>query len=501
MTTEAAAVLAFPLVPLLAAAAALSAQVLARRDWTKWAVRWAAVAQLGLAVAMAAAVAGGAPPLRFAVSAMPLSIELAFGADRLGLCAAYAAPLALCIGRVDQLAKPALRLLLLFYMGGCAGAVVAGDVFNFFVFYEVMTMAAYVLVAARERYYAATKYMLFGAAGSICLLAGIVLVHGSGAGLSLPYGDAWTAAPSVHRRWTLHLMAAAFLIKSAFFPCFTWLVSCHVATVPVVSAFLASFTAAVGVWGLEMLVVAPAIRTGEPGPLGWLTAVSAMTMIAPAVVVLLEKNFKRCVAGSTVVTIGLGGLLLARGRAGAAMTLVAAHGVVKALLFHLTADAGADGLILRARRSTLAALAACAWMASGVAPAATFFLKAPLREAGDAWAALSTTAALAVAAGFWKFRWRVDPEAPGTALPWACALALPAVVALPARTAAAGALPAALVEAIALSVTALAAARLRQWLEPRDPVGRVHRALNLNVELLLAVLLWLGGMIWIVGLR
>ena len=66
-------------------------------------------------------------------------------------------------------------------LAGMNGVIVAGDLFNLFVFLEIATVASYALVAfgtERHALEAAFKYAVMGTVGSLCILLGIVLLYG-----------------------------------------------------------------------------------------------------------------------------------------------------------------------------------------------------------------------------------------------------------------------------------------------------------------------------------
>lgn len=498
--TDAALILAFPFIPLFAAGAALAARVLFRRDLSGVAIVLNHALQTAVGIALIVRFYGTAGEVRFPVSGLPFAIEFAFAHERTHFLAAYLVPLLFSLGRLRQLPAGPLRLLFLLYLGGCGGLLVTGDIFNFFVFYELMIMAAYVLVAARGKFYASVKYMLFGSASSLFLLAGIILFYATGADLGFPFAEEFYAATPAHQAWILVFFATAFLIKSAFFPAYTWIATCHAATVPLVSAFLGSFTVFTGILGLQQRVLRSAASLGLAAVFEWLTALSLLTMLIPAVALFFERDFKRCVAGSTVVTLGFVGLLLSRGWGEAALLYVAIHALYKSLLFHLSDDLRIEGLNVRGRRPALAALAVGVWMGSGLFPAMIWFLKYPVIEESPWMRAIALASSLLVVGGFLKFRYGHDSAPPRTALPWAGLAALLLATAVFPRYH-----PAAPWKAI-LDLSALAAMvwlaeRLRRRAGGWISAGGFRLFPNLNAELLTPLLLFASGLAFVLARR
>ncbi len=498
--TEAALILLFPFVPLFAAVAALALHSLVRRDISIAALRGSAAAQTAVGLALIVRFLGVAGEVRRPISLWNYAIEFAFDSSRTPFLMAYLCPLLFSLSRLRQLTSPSLRLAMLFYLGGCSGLLVTGDVFNFFVFYELMIMAAYVLVAARGRFYASVKYMLLGAISSCFLLAGIIAFYATGADLGIPFAPEFYARPVAHQAWVYTLFATAFFIKSAFFPVHSWVATCHAASVPMISAFLGSYTVFTGIYGLYQRVLRPAAVTGFVPIFDWLETLALLTMLVPSAAVFLEKDFKRCIAGSTVVTMGFVGLLLARGYPKAATFYVALHAVYKSLLFHLTDDLVIAGGIVQGRGRTLAALAVAAWMASGFFPAVIWFLKYDLIEAHAGLRAAALISSAFVAGGFLKFRYARHDAAPRTALPVAGLMALFMVAAsFPwYRPVAAWKV---MLELSTLATIVWLAERWRRqeggWRWTWE--GRLFP--NLNVELLMPLLLFVSGLAFVVARR
>ena len=496
--TDAALLLAFPFVPLFAAGAALAARTVARRDWSAPAVAASHALQTAIGLALIARFYRSSGEVRFPVSAWPYAIEFAFEHSRAHFLAAYLVPLLFSLARLRQLPSFHLRLLFLLYLGGCSGLLVTGDIFNFFVFYELMIMAAYVLVAARRKFYASVKYMLFGAASSSFLLGGIVLFYATGADLGFPFAAEFYAAPAAHQAWILVLFGTAFLVKSAFFPAYSWVATCHAATAPVVSAFLGSFTVFTGIFGLHQRVLRPAASLGLASVFDWLEVLSLLTMALPSAAIFFERDFKRCIAGSTVVTIGFVGLMLSRGWVEPALLYVAFHALYKSLLFHLTDDLRIEGTTVAGRPAALAALGVGVWMASGFYPALIWFLKYNVMDASPALRAVSLASSALVAGGFLKFRYVRSAGAPGSGLPAGGLFVLLLAFALfPFYRPAAGWKIA--LDLGALAATVAAAARLRRRADGWPGLGGFRLFANLNAELLAPLLLFVSGLAFVLA--
>src|SRR5262249_57771337 len=142
-----------------------------------------------------------------------LGQDLVFGrADRLALVFSYVFALVALIGMVYSLHvnDDAQHVAALTYAGAALGAVFAGDFLSLFLFWELMALAAALLVLLRRRPAAVAagfRYVLVHIFGGLCLLAGIVL-HWSHTG-SLAFRDLSLYAGSA----AFSLILIAFLLN------------------------------------------------------------------------------------------------------------------------------------------------------------------------------------------------------------------------------------------------------------------------------------------------
>ncbi len=488
---------AFPLIPLFAAIIALGAG-LVRRDVTNGALRLAIALQIATGIGLSIAGARGAA-LRLPLAETPLAIVFAFGPDRIPLMLAYLIPLAAAAGRLETLRTPSLRLLLLLYMGGGSGLIVTADLFNFFVFYELMVMAAYMLVGANGRFYASLKYMLFGALGATALLGGIVLLYATGAGFTNRLDPQFLAADPLHQRWTLLLLATAFLLKSALVPAWTWVATCHAATVTPVSALLAGFTLMIGLFGLQTHVLVPAAALGIGELPAWIATLGMATVLIPALFALAEPHPKRCVAVTTVVAGGFVAWLMARGHTDAAMSFIAVHAVGKTLMFHALDEMDIQGRCLRARRRSWAVFVIGTIIAIGLTPTPIGHWKRLLAD-DAAWAGWFVTCATALAlATLFKFRCGWGGRPPPSWLVGAGSTALVATLIVGVALLSPGQWAQKMIsDTLAIAVAWILGARLHRTDAAWRPEWRRRPFPHLNAELLGAVLLLASGVAWLI---
>ena len=358
----------------------------------------------------------GADPHEIAVSLWEYAIV--FRVDRLKLIhlGILMVPLVLALPKYHSIDSPYLRIIFLFFLAGCSGVIVTGDMFNLFVFYELMIMAAYVLVAAKHHFAEAIKYMMFGSISSITFLGGIIVLYAGGAPFTI-HTESYAAIPEANAWWAMVLFTVAFGVKSAFFP--IALAPCHAAAGSIFSAFLASFTIFTGMIGLHYFVLQPAALLEMPAFFSLIRTLSVLTIVMPSLILFWEPAYNRAVAQSTIIAIGITGLLLSYGAQEYAFLYVGVHAVYKSLLFLL-------GDTLKQTARTLQAdswlailmLGIGVFLAAGITPGLTAHFKASLDPMPFWIQAALLLSGFCVIGGFCKFRYSCNTKANQHAQTW-----------------------------------------------------------------------------------
>ncbi|MDZ7799465.1 MAG: proton-conducting transporter membrane subunit [Trueperaceae bacterium] len=234
---------------------------------------------------------------------------------------------------------PRFFLLLFAFMGAMLGVVLADDLITLFVFWELTSFTSYFLIGyghedAGSRANA-LQAMLVTAAGGLAMLAGFLMM-GAAAGtfrISEILADPALLHASGWYLPMLALVAAGAFTKSAQFPFHFWLPNAMAAPTPV-SAYLHSATMVkAGVYLLAR--TAPAL--GGTAAWTWLLVLAgAATVVAAAVLALLQRDAKRLLAYSTLIALGTLVLLIGidtRYAATAMVVYMLAHALYKAPLF------------------------------------------------------------------------------------------------------------------------------------------------------------------------
>ena len=244
---------------------------------------------------------------------------------------------------------PLLQVLLM----GVAGAFLTGDLFNLYVWFEVMLVASFVLMAlnrTREQMEAAFKYVTLNLIASSIFLTALGLLYGAAGTLNMAdLARVWPAisTPGVDIVLAV-LFVIAFSIKAGLFPLFFWLpASYHTPPAPIGAAFAGLLTK-VGVYALIRMFTL--LFHSAPAPLfALLLGMSAATMVIGLIAALKETDFRRVLSFNLVGHIGyttasLG--LLTPAALAAAIFYVLHHIIVITNLYLVS------GVLLRLRRTT-----------------------------------------------------------------------------------------------------------------------------------------------------
>ncbi|GAA3335500.1 NADH-quinone oxidoreductase subunit M [Amorphoplanes nipponensis] len=233
-----------------------------------------------------------------------------------------------------------LAALLLVLEVGILGTFLALDLVLFFLFFEVVLLPMYAVIAGwggPERRRAARKFVLYTLFGSVLLLLGVftvVVAAGTGDLVTLAGG----AGLSRTVQYTAFaLFAVAFAVKAPLWPLHTWLPDAHTEAPTVGSVILAGVLLKMGTYGL--------IRVGVGvAPLGAARAAPALGILAVAAILvgslvcLRQTELKRLIAYSSVGHMGfvlLGIATLTVTGLQAALIGNVAHGIITGLLFFL----------------------------------------------------------------------------------------------------------------------------------------------------------------------
>jgi len=239
--------------------------------------------------------------------------------------------------RKEQLGYHALYQVLL---AGVCGAFLTGDLFNLYVWFEVMLIASFGLLIMggnRMQLDGGIKYVTLNLISTIMFLSGVGLLYGMTGTLNM--ADLHGAVQNVQNPGLLVVVAVMFMIafgvKAAVFPLFFWLPASHHTPAISVSAIFAGLLTKVGVYSL-IRVFTLIFTTDIAYTHTILLWVAGFTMVTGVLGAAAMNDFRRILSFHIVSQIGymILGLALFTPLAlvGAVFYLVH-HIVVKANLF------------------------------------------------------------------------------------------------------------------------------------------------------------------------
>jgi NADH-quinone oxidoreductase subunit M len=242
----------------------------------------------------------------------------------------------------------AFLALLLLLETGMNGTFVALDLVLFFVFWELVLLPMYFLIAvwgSARRDYASIKFILYTLIGSVIMLLGFLALwlrsspDAAGRTFDILALQELGAARFGGTFGTVVFGAVAlgFAIKVPMWPFHTWLPDAHTEAPTVGSVLLAGILLKMGTYGfvrIALPVLPDAARTWAPviGVLG------AVAIIYGSLCCLAQRDVKRLIAFSSVGHMGfvmLGIATLTPAGINAAVFGMVAHGVITGMLFFL----------------------------------------------------------------------------------------------------------------------------------------------------------------------
>jgi multicomponent Na+:H+ antiporter subunit D len=398
-------------VPLLLAAALVGLSPLIGRRQADTLALAGAVAVTALCAALLVDTAGG-PVVYWFGGWTPrdgIALGVAFTVDPVGaglatLAGVLATAALVYSWRIFEAVGTLYHALMLVFLAAIVGFCLSGDLFNMFVFYELLSVAAYALAGWRTEdpgsLRGALNFAMTNSVGGFLVLAGIALLYGRTGALNLAQLGQSLAGRPADRLVVVAflLLMVGFFVKAAVVPFHFWLADAYALAPIPVGVLFAGVVSELGLYAFARVY-----WTVFSGPLpggGSLRAVLLLGAVATALVggvmCVLQRHLARMLAYATVSHVGLtlAGIALLRpdGLGGAVLYLVA-DGLVKGALFvsiglvqhHLHE---VDELALRGRGRhlpwTAALMVAGALGLAGVPPFGTFRGKALMEEAATA---------------------------------------------------------------------------------------------------------------------
>ncbi|RDD63876.1 Na+/H+ antiporter subunit D [Ferruginivarius sediminum] len=325
---------------------------------------------------------------------------------------------------------------------GVGGAFMTGDIFNLYVWFEVMVIASFGLMALgceRAQIDGGVKYVILNLIATTVLLVAIGLLYGVTGTLNM--ADLAQVVPQHAEQGRLIVIAALFLLafgmKAAVFPLYFWLPASYHTPPAAVSAIFAALLTKVGVYAM-IRTFTLIFTVGQAYTYSAILAVGVLTMLIGVLGAIAQNDVRRVlsfnlVSGIGFILIGLGlGTVL--GLAGAIYYTVH-HIVVMSGLFLVAGVAqrvahaqGLDALggLYRSQPLVAVLFFIVAMSLAGVPPLSGFWPKVILVQASlEAEAYIVAAAALVTGlltlysmSKIWSLAfWRAKPEVAPQAAP------------------------------------------------------------------------------------
>jgi NADH-quinone oxidoreductase subunit M len=255
---------------------------------------------------------------------------------------------------------PGYMVMLLLLQTGMMGTFVSLDMFLFYVFWEVMLLPMYFLIAiwgGPRKEYAAIKFFLYTLAGSVLMLLAIIGIYYNSAPAvladnTLSNGHTFNLIELARQGAAGQFRGLSFLgldfakvafvglfigfaIKIPMFPFHTWLPDAHVEAPTPVSVILAGVLLKMGIYGILRFNY-PIFPDATAWAANTIAIFGVINIVYAAFVCLAQKDLKKLIAYSSVSHMGFSMLGMAAmtpaGISGAVLNLFT-HGIISPMLF------------------------------------------------------------------------------------------------------------------------------------------------------------------------
>src|SRR2546428_4991964 len=226
---------------------------------------------------------------------------------------------------------------LLLVVGGSYGVFLSADLFLLFLFYELVIVPKYFLIAifgSTNKEYGAMKLTLYSFFGGALVFLGIIAAYVSGGSLDLNQLAQFQFAPQL-QSWAFPVLFLGFAVLAGIWPLHTWAPTGHVAAPTAGSMLLAGIVMKLGSYA-GLRVAMNLFPQGFQMWSKWIVFLAVVGIVYAAAVALRQRDLKFVIGYSSVSHMGfvLLGLAAATALSGSGAVLqMFSHGVIAALLF------------------------------------------------------------------------------------------------------------------------------------------------------------------------
>ena len=202
--------------------------------------------------------------------------------------------------------------LLLLALSGILGIILTRDIFNMYVFFEILAVASYVLITYKRKaraIAASFKYLIITESAWVLFLLAIAILYGlTGTlnmdGIASQINNIYKSNPQVIYL-VFSLMMVAFGIKCGMFPLHTWIPEAHSQAPTPVSSLLSGLILKVGIYAMLrifFLFFGASLFLRGAGQL--ILYLGLVTLIVGAGLALVQDELKKLLAYSSISQIG-----------------------------------------------------------------------------------------------------------------------------------------------------------------------------------------------------
>jgi multicomponent Na+:H+ antiporter subunit D len=243
---------------------------------------------------------------------------------------------------------PKLQTILLVGMASLNGMILTGDLFNLFIFLEISSIVAYLLVAGDGKYREAFNYFIIGTVGAGLYLLGIVILYSQFGTLNMEaLGTAMIKADSMNDLTSVTIpiifIFVGIGVEVKLFPLNGWVKGVLGDSKPLLAMMISSVYAGVMLMVFGRLFVDVLLLSDQLKII--FTIVAVITIASGELAAFASKKLSHILLYSSIAQSGLAVLLFINGMTSLALLVIAGNVVTKFIMFILVAhfkEGGSD---------------------------------------------------------------------------------------------------------------------------------------------------------------